>query len=298
MKTFKEFLSTTDWATNLTEATVKNDGTVGALLAILKQDPNIIRYLKYQTAKYGWKFNPELLALNEVTNRDILTTTKYKTIKTKAFDYELPIVNAGKFTLLYFGANSSDSTILTSESLDNVNFTITQRPETIISNSERGNTYATFYLEWGIVGGSALVLFDVTDEQVVSNLADENNQTVDGDPSKTTRYNRIKYKTAKVIPLSNTQNVVEKLVKAISDYVAKKTPAPEIKDVDIVMFFDGTKKVDTKKLVSKFSEFKTSNLVVGKSVFEITLLGVDLTLTNIDGIYNEINPSGGHIKLR
>jgi hypothetical protein len=296
MKTFKEYLSSTDGTANLTEATVKNDGTVGALLGILKQDPKVIRYLKYQAAKSGWKFNPELLALNEIVNRDISTTTKYKTIKTKAFDYELPIVNAGRFTLLYFGANSSDSTILTSESLDNVNFTITQRPETIIS--ERANAYATFYLEWGIVGGSALVLFDVTDQQVVSNLANETNQTVDGDPSKTTRYNRIKYKTAKVIPLSNTQQVVEKLVKAISDYVAKKTPAPEIKDVDIVMFFDATKKVDTKKLVSKFSEFKTSNLVVGKSVFEITLLGVDLTLTNIDGIYNEINPSGGHIKLR
>jgi hypothetical protein len=299
MKTFLEYVSEEDSATNLTEAvSVKNDGTIGALLAILKQDTNIIRYLKFQATRYGWPFNPELLGFDQIDNRKISTHTKHDTIKTKAFNYELPIVNTGEFTLLYYG--SVGYTLLTSAvSLKNVNFSITQKPEMTINSGEHGeNTYATLYVNWGNVSGGDLVLFDVTDKQVVSNLANANNQKVVGDPSKTASSNRIEYKTSDVIPLSNSQKVVEKLAKAISDYLANKTPVPEIKDVKIALYFDESINIDTKKLVSKFSEFKTSNLVVGKSVFEITLLGVDIAITNIQRIYKEINPTAGYIQDR
>jgi hypothetical protein len=297
MKTFKEFLSTTDWATNLTEATVKNDGTIGSLLGILKQDPKVLRYLKYLVARYNnTTFNLDFLRVDSISNSK--PTAKPTTIETKSGKFEIPSVNTGESALHYGNKDSGYDDVILYFDAPDVNFTISTTPTVIIR--EEGGIRIPFFDDHLLQGDSSdiyskYVLFDVTDKQVIDNITNPKKE-IDIDTSN--KWSTvIKYKTSDIIPLSNSQKVVEKVAQFISEKLAKKTPPPEIKDVKFSIFFDKSRKVDTKKLVSKFSEFETYDLEITEFTFYIKLRKVDLVTTNLERIYNDINPTGGHFQI-
>jgi hypothetical protein len=298
MKTFKEYLSTHYGTTSLTEATVTNDGTIGALLGILKQDPKVIRYLKYYVAHHGvLEFNIDLLRIKG-ENSKLKSKSAYKTIETKSGKYELPIVNTGNLSLHYGPVNSGYDDLILYFDADDANFTISTAPDVIVR--EEGGIRMPFFDDHLLhTNGSAdyhkYVLFDVTDKQVINGITNPKKEIELDTSNKWSTV--IKYKTSDIIPLSSAQKVVEKIAKGISAKLAKKTPPPEIKDVKFSIFFDKSRKVDTKKLVSKFSEFETYDLDISEFTFYVKLRKVDLTITNLERIYNDINPTGGHFQI-
>jgi hypothetical protein len=140
-------------------------------------------------------------------------------------------------------------------------------------------------------------LFDIEDPKVFASISDKKLQTPYN--QSTSSYNGVQYKISDVIPAGMPQKMVDKLFSTIVTILESKAAKPIKKDVDVVMFFDNTKNVDTKKLISRFSAFKTSGLTTTKSVFEVTLLDVEINspaYQDIDKIYKEINPTAGYIK--
>lgn len=258
MKTFKEFLSSTDSVANLTEATVTNDGSVKSLLMMLRNDPKVVELCERITQE---KFDPESLKFKIPGNTNEPIPVQYTPSNFKMITRIDGIGSNGLYILaqnqgeleLYYG----DKLLIDRNKLIRLFTYFDGKSDTLEFNPNGPKYLGVIYTHDSATILESYKLFDMEDPKVFAAISDKKLQTV-------RRATYVEYKVSSVIPAGMPKNIVQTVFDTVVDILegeAKGKPVPKFRDPKA----DAKLSKDFEQFRKLFSELEDTFLEITKS---------------------------------